>query len=55
MDHVQLLPEYKNMIVNNGGDVCYCYYFDVNHALLLSSGKKEENSERKKKRTFCAQ
>lgn len=40
MDHVQLRLEYENMIVNNGGSVCYFYYADVNHAFLSSSGKK---------------
>jgi hypothetical protein len=52
MDHVQLRLEYENMTVNKSNDVCYCYYFDVNHAFLSSSGKKEKNSEKKKGENF---
>jgi len=50
MGHVQLVLKYKNMIVNNGHGVCYCYYLDVNHAFLSSPGKKEKIERGKKKK-----
>jgi hypothetical protein len=56
MNHVQFLVEYANMVVNSGsGRVYYCYYFDVNHAFLLSPGKKKRKiarEEEKKREIF---
>ena len=34
------------VVVNADSSVCYCYYIDVNHALLLSAGKQREKREK---------